>query len=88
MKNQNFTTTFSVDQSPEEVFDAINNIRGWWSEEIDGSTDKLGAVFKYRYQDVHLCTFKITDFVRGKKVAWDVVDNYFNFVNRLCARGL
>ena len=28
MKNQNFTTTFSVDQSPEEVFDAMANIFG------------------------------------------------------------
>jgi hypothetical protein len=43
MNNQNFTAAFSVDQSPEEVFDAINNARGWWSEEIDGRTDKLGA---------------------------------------------
>ena len=42
MKNQNFTTTFSVDQTPEEAFAAINNVRGWWSGEIAGSTDKLG----------------------------------------------
>jgi len=48
MNNQSFTTTISVDQTPKEAFDAINNARGWWSEEIEGSTDKLGGEFTYR----------------------------------------
>jgi regulatory protein YycH of two-component signal transduction system YycFG len=78
--NQNYTTIFTVDQTPEEAFAAINNVRGWWSEEIDGDTDKLGAEFKYHYQDVHHCTIKITEFIAGKKVVWHVLDNYFNFV--------
>jgi uncharacterized protein YndB with AHSA1/START domain len=79
--NQNYSTSFTVDQSPEEVFDAINNVRGWWSEEIEGDTDKLGE-FKYHagYKDVHRCTIKITELVPGKKVVWHVVDNHFNFV--------
>ena len=53
MKPKDYTTSFTVDQSPEEVFDAVNNVRGRWSEEIDGSTDKLGAEFKFRYKDFH-----------------------------------
>jgi Activator of Hsp90 ATPase homolog 1-like protein len=81
MANQNFTTTFSVDQSPEEVFDAINNVHGWWSEEIDGSTDKVGAEFKFHYKDLHRSTQKITELVPGKKVAWHVLDSHINFVN-------
>jgi hypothetical protein len=80
MKTKDYTTSFAVDQFPEEVFDAINNVRGWWSEAIEGSTDKLGAEFKYHYQDVHRCTFKISEFVPAKKVVWHVLDNYFNFV--------
>jgi uncharacterized protein YndB with AHSA1/START domain len=80
MSDQNYTTSFTVDQSPEEVFAAISNVRGWWSQAIEGSTDKFGAEFKYHYQDVHRCTFKITEFVPGKKVVWHVLDNYFNFI--------
>jgi hypothetical protein len=79
MNDQNYTATFIVDQTPEEAFAAINNVRGWWSEEIEGSTDKLGEVWKYHYEDVHRCTMKITEFIPNKKVVRDVLDNYFNF---------
>src|SRR5512143_1008321 len=80
MTTQNYTTTFTVDQTPEEVFDAINNVRGWWSGEIEGDTDKLGAEFTYRYQDVHRSTHKITELVPGKKVVWHTTDSRINFV--------
>jgi hypothetical protein len=80
MSDQNYTRSFTVDQSPAEVFDAINNPRGWWSEAIEGRTDELGAEFTYHYQDVHRCTIRITEFVPGRKVVWHVLDNYFNFV--------
>jgi uncharacterized protein YndB with AHSA1/START domain len=80
MKNQNFTASFTVDETPDQVFNAINNVRGWWSQAIEGDTDKLGAEFKYHYQDIHRCAFKITEFAPGKKVVWHVLDNYFSFV--------
>jgi hypothetical protein len=79
MSNQNFTAAISVDQTPEEAFSAINNVRGWWSENIEGSTDKLGAEFTYRYKDVHFCKIKIAELVPGKKIVWHVLDNRFNF---------
>jgi hypothetical protein len=80
MSKQNYTTSFLVDQSPEQVVDAVNNVRGWWSGEIDGRTDKLGAEFTYRYQDLHRTTQKITEMVPGKKVVWHVLDAQINFV--------
>src|SRR5208283_2025593 len=73
MSHQNFTTTFTVDQTPEEAFAAINNVRGWWSGEIEGSTEKLGDEFTYRYKDVHYSKQKITEVIPGKKVVWLVL---------------
>ncbi len=55
--NHNYTTTFTVDQTPAAVFAAINHVRGWWSQAIKGDTDKLGVVFYYHYQDMHRATF-------------------------------
>ena len=75
-----YTTSFTVDQSPEQVFEAINNVRGWWSGEIQGSTDTLGGEFTYRHKDVHDTTQRITEWVPGKKVVWHVVDSHINFV--------
>ena len=80
MKSENFTATFSVDQTPEQVFDYINHVRGWWSGEVEGDTDKLGAEFTYRYKDVHRTTQKITELIPGKKVVWHVTDSDLSFV--------
>ena len=80
MNEQNYTTSFTVDQTPEEVFAAINNVRGWWTGEIKGKSDKLGAEFTYRYEDVHRSTHKITEFVPGRKVVWHTTDSHLNFV--------
>jgi hypothetical protein len=80
MNDHNFTTAFTVDQTPEEAFAAINDVRGWWSGQIEGSTNKLGDEFTYRYKDVHLSKQKITELIPGKKVVWLVLDGCLNFV--------
>ncbi|HEY1871854.1 MAG TPA: SRPBCC domain-containing protein [Chitinophagaceae bacterium] len=79
MKTSDFTTTILVDQTPEEAFDAINNVRGWWSENIEGETGKLNSEFTYRYKDVHRCKMKIIELIPSQKVVWLVTYNYFNF---------
>jgi uncharacterized protein YndB with AHSA1/START domain len=80
MNQDSLTITFTVDRSPEEVFAAITDVRGWWSGEIDGDTGTLGAEFTYRYQDIHRSTQRITELVPGRRVAWHVTDGYLAFV--------
>jgi len=82
MDNQDFTTTILVDQSPKEVFNVINNVRKWWTGEpgVEGSTDKLGDEFTYRYKDLHYSKQKVTELIPGKKVVWLVTDSKLNFI--------
>jgi uncharacterized protein YndB with AHSA1/START domain len=80
MRTQDFSTTFTVDQTPQQVFDAINDVRGWWSGEVEGGTEKLGDEFTYRVEGAHYSKQKITEAVPGKKIVWHVLEAHLGFV--------
>lgn len=80
MTPSSYTTSLTVDQTPDEVFGAINNVRGWWSAAIDGRTDALGAEFVFQHKDMHRTTQRITEFVPGHRVVWHVTDSHIAFV--------
>jgi hypothetical protein len=74
VQKQDFINTFSVHRTPQEAFKAITNVRGWWSQEVEGVTDQVGGEFVHRYKDVHRRTIRVTELVPGRKVAWLVLD--------------
>ncbi|MFZ1678703.1 MAG: SRPBCC domain-containing protein [Saprospiraceae bacterium] len=79
-ESKSFTATILVDQNPATAFNAIKNFRAWWSEEIEGNTDKLNEDFFYHYKDIHLCKIKLIEIVPDKKLVYLVLDNQFNFI--------
>ena len=79
MQNQDFTTTFSVSQGPTELFNSINNVRGWWVGEIEGNSENLGDEFTYRYQDMHYSKHKLVEVIPGRKIVWLTMESKLNF---------
>lgn len=77
--NRNFTTGFTVAQSPEAVTSAIANVRAWWSAGITGSADKVGDTFTHNILGLHRCDLVVREIVPGKKMVWHVLDNHFSF---------
>ena len=80
MDKQSFTISFLVDESPHNVFEAINNVRGWWTPNLEGSTHKLNDEFEVRFGDVHYSRQKLIEVVPNKKVVWLVADSKLSFV--------
>ena len=71
----NFTSVIVVNKPAKEVFDIINNVRGWWQGEITGSTDTPGAEFDYRMKDIHYSRQKIAELLPNKRIVWLVTDS-------------
>jgi hypothetical protein len=80
MTATNFTTTILVNQTPDEVFNAVNNVDAWWQGEIEGSTNKLNDEFIYRMKEIHFSKQKIVEFIPGKKVVWLITESQLNFI--------
>lgn len=80
MNEQSFSTTISVDATPDEAFAAINDVRGWWGLDIEGSTDSLGAEFTFYGKDIHRSHIRVVELVPGERVVWHVLDNSMTFV--------
>lgn len=81
MSDPSYTATFAVTQSPHDVFAAVTNVRGWWSQDIEGPTDTLDREFTYRSGDAHRCTMKVVELVPDEQVTWRCLDNYFDFTD-------
>jgi len=58
-----FTTAITVAATPEEAFDAITDVAGWWGR-ITGSTTAVGDEFVYVVPGLHYSGFRVTEFTR------------------------
>lgn len=79
MTDRSYITSFTVDQTPAQAFAAIIDVRGWWSEEIEGGAGRVGEKFKYRFEEIHRCQIQVRELIPSRRIVWRVLDNYFSF---------
>src|SRR6478672_1206511 len=73
------THSLTVDQTPQQVFDAINDVRQRWCDSVVGDTASLGAEWVYLTPDIHFSKQRTTVLVPGERVEWLVVDSHLSF---------
>ncbi len=76
MDQQNYQCSIAADFTPNEAFEAIGQVTEWWVRDVEGNSKKLNDVFTVRFSNGTFVTFKVTESVPGKKIAWLVTDCY------------
>nr|WP_294859739.1 SRPBCC domain-containing protein [uncultured Fluviicola sp.] len=82
-----FTFTVTTDKTPQEVFQAIKQVRSWWSglyeEEFTGDSEKLGDEFSFRAGGgAHYSKQKLVELVPNEKIVWLITESDFTFIEK------
>ena len=80
MQKRDYNTSIIVDATAQDAFESINTVTEWWTENLEGSSQKLGDEFAVRFGDVHYSNQKLVEVVPGKKIVWLVTDSKLNFI--------
>ena len=80
MNEQDYHIRIAVDATAHEAFESINSVSKWWTENLEGSSQKPGDEFTVRFGDVHMSKQKLVEVIPNKKVVWLVTDSKLNFV--------
>ncbi|HEX9503317.1 MAG TPA: SRPBCC domain-containing protein [Patescibacteria group bacterium] len=80
MKKQDYNVSITVNATAQEAFNSINSVTRWWTEHLEGSSQRLNDEFTVRFGDVHVSTQKLVEVIPDKKVVWLVTESKLNFV--------
>jgi hypothetical protein len=68
MKEQDYHTSITVEATASEAFNCINSVTKWWTENLEGRSQKLNDEFTVRFGDVHYSQQKLIEVVVDKKL--------------------
>lgn len=76
-----YATSFSVERPALDVFQAILDVRSWWSGDIRGEAEHVGDEFTYRHGDMHRSVQRVVELEPGRRVVWRVIDSELRFAS-------
>jgi len=80
MSTNDFTATITVEATPAQAWAAITDVRGWWSETVEGDTGTVGDSYRFEVPGVHRCTMTTIESIPGVHLVWHVTDSYLSFI--------
>jgi len=63
-----------VRANASEVFEAICNVPGWFSEEFEGESRSEGNVFQVQFGARNMLECRVRTTALGKRIVWEVID--------------
>lgn len=80
MTKQGYTIEIHVNASAKEAFKSINEVTKWWTEHLEGKSQKLNDEFTVTFGDVHVSTQRLIEVIPDKKVTWLVTGSKLTFI--------
>jgi len=77
---KDYTISLTVDAAAHDVFNSINNVAAWWTDDLKGNSQKLNDVFTVQFADMHVSTQKIIEVIPDKRIVWLVTDSTLSFI--------
>lgn len=74
-----FSLVFEVDNPSNAVYTAINNVTGWWTENMEGSSKRIGDTFTVTFSETYI-TLRVAEQRTNFRIAWEVIDCHKHFL--------
>lgn len=82
MDKKSLILTVLVEQTPKEVFEAIQNVPAWWHAGMKGNSQKLNDEFSVQFKDIHYSKHQLTAVIPNEKMVWLTLDSKLTFVDK------
>ena len=82
MKNEGYTVTIAISNTPAEVFNCIGNVSKWWSKDFEGSSAKLNDEFVIFHPGAHYSKQKLVEVIPNNRVVWLVTESKLDWLEK------